>query len=205
MRGILLLVGLLGGFYLQVLAQVLAPLPPADTASVIAAQPRNKLRAAALRVAIPSALLSVGVMAHSPAYSARLFWAKQHMQDEIREAFPGFDTHGLDDYSRQVPLAAAFAMMATGHRGERTAVGFTLIYLLAHELDDGVVSNLKRTTAEARPYNAGDFSSFPSSHTSQAFLTATLLHEHYGRQYPWLSVSGYTVATATAAMRVLGN
>ncbi|ALW86271.1 hypothetical protein AUC43_14970 [Hymenobacter sedentarius] len=163
------------------------------------------MRAAALRIAIPSALLGVGVMAHSPRYSALLCQAKQEIQEETLEEFPAFDAHGLDDYTRHVPLAAAYAMMASGHPGERTAVGFTLIYLLAHELDNGVVSNLKRMSAEARPNNAQDFSSFPSSHTSQAFLTATLLHEQYGRQYPWLSVSGYAVAAATGTMRVLGN
>ena len=84
-------------------------------------------------------------------------------------------------------------------------MSFTLIYLLAHELSEGVVSNLKRLSAEPRPYDPRDLTSFPSSHTSQAFLTATLLHEQYGRRYPWVSVAGYSVAAATGTMRVLGN
>jgi len=159
----------------------------------------------ALRIAVPSALVAVGVLAHSNQYNETLYRAKLDMQHETQEAFRGFDAHGLDDYTRHAPLAMAYTMMATGHRGERTAMSFTLIYLLAHELDAGVVSNLKRLTAEPRPCNPNDLSSFPSSHTSQAFLTATLLHEQYGRQYPWLSVSGYAVATATGAMRLLGN
>ncbi|WP_214606947.1 phosphatase PAP2 family protein [Hymenobacter arizonensis] len=127
------------------------------------------------------------------------------MQSNTLKLFPKFNARGLDDYTRHAPLAAAYAMMATGHKGTRTAAGFTIIYLLAHELDGTVVSNMKRITAEARPNNARDLTSFPSSHTSQAFLTATLLHEQYGRQYPWLSVSGYAVAAATGTMRVLGN
>lgn len=169
------------------------------------AQARHMRRAAALRIAVPAALLGVGVLAHSPTYNQTLYRAKQALQAETQETFSGFDAHGIDDYSRHLPLAVAYGLLATGHRGERTAVGFTLIYLVAHELDQAVVSNLKRLTAEARPNNAADFSSFPSSHTSQAFLTATLLHEQYGRQYPWLSVSGYAVAAATGTMRVLGN
>jgi membrane-associated PAP2 superfamily phosphatase len=159
----------------------------------------------ALRIAIPSVLVGVGVLAHSNQYNETLYRAKLEMQHETQEVFRGFNSHGIDDYTRHLPLAAAYAMMATGHRGERSAVGFTLIYIMAHELDATVVSNLKRITAEPRPYNPKDLSSFPSSHTSQAFLTATLLHEQYGRQYPWLSVSGYAVAAATGTMRVLGN
>ena len=154
---------------------------------------------------MPTALVGVGVLAHSPAYNRALYRAKQDMQAETQEVFAGFDARGVDDYTRHLPLAMAYGLMATGHRGERTAAGFTLIYLAAHELDEGVVSNLKRITAEARPNNANDLSSFPSSHTAQAFLTATLLHEQYGRRYPWVSVSGYAVAAATGTMRVLGN
>ncbi|MBH8557209.1 phosphatase PAP2 family protein [Hymenobacter negativus] len=180
------------------------PALPADSA-IQAPRPVNKARAVALRIAVPSALVAVGVLAHSPTYSTVLCQAKQDMQAETQEIFRGFDAHGIDDYSRHAPLALAYGLMATGHRGERSAVGFTLIYLAAHELDEGIVSNLKRITAEPRPYNAQDLSSFPSSHTSQAFLTATLLHEQYGRQYPWVSVSGYAVATATGAMRLMGN
>ena len=173
--------------------------------SLATAHAHRQFRAVAWRIAMPTALVGVGVLAHSPAYNRALYRAKQDMQAETQEVFAGFDARGVDDYTRHLPLAMAYGLMATGHRGERTAAGFTLIYLAAHELDEGVVSNLKRITAEARPNNANDLSSFPSSHTAQAFLTATLLHEQYGRRYPWVSVSGYAVAAATGTMRVLGN
>lgn len=176
-----------------------------DSVAVVRAPRLSSGQRAALRIAVPSVLVGIGVLAHSPKYNETLCRAKQDMQQETQEVFRGFNAHGIDDYTRHAPLAMAYAMMATGHRGERSAVGFTLIYLVSHELDAGVVSHLKRLTAEPRPYNPNDLSSFPSSHTSQAFLTATLLHEQYGRQYPWLSVSGYAVAAATGTMRVLGN
>jgi len=198
----LLLLSFFTGFNLQVFAQPVAAVA-SDTARPI--KTRTCLQNAALRIAIPSALIGVGVLAHSPRYNATLCQARHDVQRETQEAFGSVDVNGADDYTRHAPLVAAYAMMATGHRGVRTPLGFTLIYLAAHELDAGVVSTLKRRMGEARPYNAADLSSFPSSHTSQAFLTATLLHEQYGRDFPLLSVAGYGVATATGAMRVLGN
>ena len=162
-------------------------------------------RAAALRIAVPSVLVGVGVLAHSPRLNQAMYQAKLDVQAETQATFGTLDAHGIDDYSWHVPLVVAYGLMATGHRGARSAVSFTLIYLLAHELDEGVVSNLKRQSAEPRPYDPRDLTSFPSSHTAQAFLTATLLHEQYGQQYPWLSVAGYAVAAATGTMRVLGN
>ena len=56
-------------------------------------------------------------------------------------------------------------------------MSFTLIYLVAHELNKSVMSDLKRLSSEARPDNPVELISFPSSHLMQAFLTATLLHE----------------------------
>ena len=63
-----------------------------------------------MRIVVPSALLGVGVLAHSPACNQTLCRAKQ----ETQEVFSGFDAHGIDDYTRHVPLAAAYALMATG-------------------------------------------------------------------------------------------
>ncbi|MBD2720957.1 phosphatase PAP2 family protein [Hymenobacter armeniacus] len=185
--------------------QAAAQAPTRPLPDSVTARPAGHLRAALLRVAVPSVAIGVGVLAHKPTFNQTLCKAKQDLQEETQEVFSGFDAHGLDDYTRHAPLALAYGLMATGHKGVRTPLGFTLIYLVAHELDQGVVNHLKRITAEPRPYNAQDLSSFPSSHTSQAFLTATLLHEQYGRQYPWVSVTGYAVATATGTMRVLGN
>ena len=182
-----------------------AQMPPAMPDSVVMAAPRHHGRAVALRIAVPSVLVGVGVLAHSPRFNRTMYQAKLDMQAETQETFGTLDAHGIDDYTRHVPLAMAYALIATGHRGTRPAVSFTLIYLLAHELDEGVVSNLKRLSAEPRPYDPLDLTSFPSSHTSQAFLTATLLHEQYGHQYPMMSVAGYAVAAATGTMRVLGN
>ena len=175
------------------------------TPDTVAATPRHPGRAVALRIVVPSVLVGVGVLAHSPRFNQTMYWAKLDMQAETQETFGTVDSHGIDDYTRHVPLAMAYGLLATGHHGVRPAASFTVIYLLAHELDQTVVSNLKRLSAEPRPYNPRDLTSFPSSHTSQAFLTATLLHEQYGRQYPLVSVAGYSVAAATGTMRVLGN
>ncbi|GAB3731777.1 hypothetical protein GCM10027594_13710 [Hymenobacter agri] len=201
MRRKLILTTLMGALSLTGHAQA----PTARPDSAVATAPQHSGRAVALRIAVPSAFIGIGVLAHSPRLNQTMYQAKLDMQAETQETFGTVNAHGIDDYTRHVPLAVAYGLMATGHRGTLPAVSFTLVYLLAHELDEGVVSHLKRISAEPRPYDPRDLTSFPSSHTSQAFLTATLLHEQYGRQYPWVSVAGYTVAAATGTMRVLGN
>ncbi|TGE22090.1 phosphatase PAP2 family protein [Hymenobacter aquaticus] len=206
-RYVLLLVGSL--LSLRATAQLpTAPLTPDSTVSAPApvvrpATPPLRLltRPATLRVAVPLSLIGVAWLSSQDNVLRR---AKIELQEETREAFPTFDTR-LDDYTRRVPVAAAYALQLAGVKGERGIVPFTLIYLLAHQMNMGLTSNLKKICREQRPDIPTDFSSFPSSHTSEAFMTATLLHEQYGKVSPWISVGGYAVATATGTMRVLHN
>ncbi|MCB2407261.1 phosphatase PAP2 family protein [Hymenobacter lucidus] len=210
-RYVLLLAGSLVGFRAsaQVAATPIAPdstvagaAPLAPVATGPAHRPLQLLtRPATLRVTVPLSLIGVAWLSNQDNL---LRQTKREIQEETLEAFPTFDTR-LDDYTRHVPVAAAYALQLAGVKGERGLVPFTLIYLLAHHVNMGVTSNLKRVVREQRPDSPTDFSSFPSSHTSEAFMTATLLHEQYGKTSPWISVGGYAVATATGTMRVLHN
>ena len=47
--------------------------------------------------------------------------------------------------------------------------------------------------------------SFPSGHTTTAFMTATMLHKEYGYLSPWVTVGAYSCATATGIMRMANN
>ena len=192
----LLLTALLPGRF--GLAQVL---PSPDSVSRPAAVRPWLLRPAVLRTAIPVTLVTLGYISRNENMLDEL---KEEVHEETREHFPHFST-SLDNYTRHAPVWVAYGLYATGMKGERGVVPFSLCYGLSHALSTGVVSHLKRYSHTQRPDVATDFSSFPSAHTAEAFLTATLLHEQFGKGRPWLSVAGYTVATATGAMRMLND
>ncbi|MBT9391800.1 phosphatase PAP2 family protein [Hymenobacter sp. NST-14] len=176
-------------------------LPPADSVSRPAAKPSWLRRPAVWRTAIPVTLVALGYVSRNENVMDEL---KEQVHEETREHFPHFAT-SLDNYTRHAPALLAYGLYAGGLRGERGVVPFSLCYGLAHVLNTGAVSQLKRISATRRPDVAADFSSFPSAHTAEAFMTATLLHEQFGKGHPWLSVAGYSVATATGAMRMLNN
>jgi membrane-associated phospholipid phosphatase len=66
-----------------------------------------------------------------------------------------------------------------------------------------VVGSIKRITNEERP-NGGEHS-FPSGHTSTAFVMATMLFHEFKDTKPALAYSGFAFATATGVLRVLNN
>jgi hypothetical protein len=171
--------------------------PPAPIA-VVARRPRL-----APRLLVPAAFFGYGLLTKNSRTGGESR-INAEMREEVREQFPAFRTH-IDDYTRHAPLVAAYLLPLAGVKGQYNAVDFSLIYLSGHVLNTTLTSNLKRIAGECRPGNASDHSSFPSAHTSQAFFTATLLHEQYRQQSPWISVGGYALATATGAMRMLND
>ncbi|GAA4006235.1 phosphatase PAP2 family protein [Hymenobacter fastidiosus] len=194
----------------QAPAQTPAPAPSPDSThfapgmlnvAAAAKQPLLRQISPALRVGIPLVLIGGSYFGREQKLIRE---ARLEIREEVGENFPAFETR-LDDYTRHVPVAAAYALHLAGVQSARGVVPFTLIHLAAHHLNAGVTSNLKRLCRAPRPDNPTDFSSFPSAHTSQAFMTATLLHEQFGKTSPWISVGGYAVATATGAMRILHN
>ncbi|QJX45965.1 phosphatase PAP2 family protein [Hymenobacter taeanensis] len=151
--------------------------------------------------AIPVGLIGLGYVSRNENIVDEF---KEEVCEETREAFPRFHTT-LDDYTRHMPIVVAYGLYAGGVKGERGVLPFTIIYGLSHALSTGVVTNLKELSHTARPDNPADFSSFPSAHTAEAFMTATLLYEQFGRTRPWVAVGGYSIAAATGAMRMLNN
>ena len=81
-----------------------AQVPALTKDSLVAAQSRKQDQAVAMRIVVPSALLGVGVLAHSPAHNQMLYQAKQEIQEKTQEIFSDFDAHGIDGYTRHVPL-----------------------------------------------------------------------------------------------------
>ena len=110
-------------------------------------------------------------------------------------------TTWVDNVTPCVPAAAHLGLnwlgVASAHSGkERIATLVT-----ASAIQFGVVRGLKHAVDVVRPDGTNDHS-FPSNHTSSAFMGAELVRIEYG---PWWGLGAYSVATATALMRVYNN
>ena len=144
---------------------------------------------------VPAVLVSGGTALHFMTN------AKEHFRDFAQDNFP---YHGsFDDYAQYAPLVTVYALNALGIKGKnnfgnRTALAFKSILL-----NKIIVSNLKIWTNVQRP--SGDAHSFPSGHTSMAFVAAQFLHKEYGDISPWFSIGGYSCAATVGIMRVAKN
>ncbi len=151
-------------------------------------------------VAAPALLIGYGVTAVGergfPVSSQDVYRARQTY-------FPGFRT-GIDDVTFALPALAVYGLGAAGVAGKHAPGQQTVLLLLSGALANGVSLGLKGTAGTLRPDGTTP-NSFPSGHTTNAFVAAEFLHQEYKHRSAWYSVAGYSVAGATGVLRLLNN
>lgn len=108
------------------------------------------------------------------------------------------------DVAEWSPLAAVLVLKAVGVESRSEWNRFAVSGGVSVGLTAISTELLKHSTSHTRP-DGSDNRSFPSGHSAIAFMGATILHHEYGHISPWVSVGGYTAATAVATSRVAGN
>lgn len=121
---------------------------------------------------------------------------------KIQDQFPKTN-NGVDDYFQYVPMAQLYVYDALGFEHQNSVFDQTKYLLISQAISAGTVHLLKHVTNVERPTGA-DFS-FPSGHTTTAFVGATVLYHEFKDTEPLLAWSGYFFATATGVLRITNN
>ena len=95
-------------------------------------------------------------------------------------------------------------MDAAGLKGKNKPQQQFLFYALGNITATVIVQPMKRIIGRERP-NKSDFHSFPSGHTSTAFVAAEFLHQEFGHYSHWISIAGYVTAATTGYLRMYNN
>ncbi len=113
---------------------------------------------------------------------------------------PSF-SYKADEVLRFVPAVALVGMKALGVESRTKRWSELLVRSAVSTAIMGIsVESTKRLVGRVRP-DGSDERSFPSGHSSAAFLTASLFAKEYGHLNPWYSVAAYGVASSTALLR----
>ena len=150
--------------------------------------------------AVPAALIMPGTITLLPASHSWL--SKYSIHDKVIRLFPGVNSP-VDNYLQYAPLAALFALKASGVRSRSDLINQLAITAKAELLMSVIVLGMKSGISSTRP--SGAMHSMPSGHTAQAFVSATILDMEYRDTSPWISVAGYAAATTTGMYRMINN
>ena len=166
-----------------------------DSATVAPSKPEKSFLKKSI---VPLSLIGAGLIVN---YSNGVF-GKENLQENIQNRYPNFSTNA-DDYLQFAPAAMMYAadiFKVPSKNDAFTQTKYLVIAMLANTI---VVQSMNRITNEVRP-NGSEYS-FPSGHTSTAFVMATVLFHEFKDTKPAFAYSGFAFATATGVLRVLNN
>lgn len=148
---------------------------------------------------VPLALIGCGVA----SVGNYTYVGDYPMRHTIQENAPGFRTH-IDDYLQYAPYLELGATALFGVQSRDNRVNTLLIIAKSELLMCATVTAVKYSTRVWRP-DGSTRNSFPSGHTAQAFLAASIVHTELRHKSQWYGVGAYAVATSVGALRMLNN
>jgi membrane-associated phospholipid phosphatase len=140
---------------------------------------------------IPLSLISAGALLN-------IGTIKNHIQD----IFPDTHTH-IDNYLQYAPIAQLYLYDGLGFKHQNSVFTQTKYLAISHLFSGFLVQVLKTTTQVKRP--VGGNTSYPSGHTTNAFVNAAILYHEFKDTDPWLAYSGYAIASATGILRMTND
>jgi hypothetical protein len=111
---------------------------------------------------------------------------------------------GFDTYLQFAPAAAVYSLNLAGIKGQHNYRDISMIWAMSNLIAEGAVFSLKGISHQLRP-DGSDYSSFPSGHTAEAFLSAEFMRQEYKDVSPWYGIAGYAMATATGFLRMYND
>ena len=126
-----------------------------------------------------------------------------NFRDIRQKTIPSF-RYDYDTYLQFAPLTLTFALKYFGLQSKSNWSELGVSSSLSMGLGLGLVILLKDNIEERRPEYAA-MRSFPSGHTTIAFIGASILSKEYKDNYPYLSIAGYTTAGITGLSRIMNN
>lgn len=110
----------------------------------------------------------------------------------------------IDDYLQYASAASVYLLDLFGVKAKHNFKDRTLMLGMSAIFAAMSVNAMKYTIKENRPDQSAR-NSFPSGHTTVAFMSAEFLWQEYKDVSIWYGIAGYSVATATGVLRMYNN
>lgn len=148
---------------------------------------------------VPALLIGYGAY----TFNGGGFYTNQEANRDIHKVFPTFRTRA-DDILIFAPYLELGAVILSGVESRDDRLNIGLVLLKSELIMLTSVFAVKSLSQETRP-DGSDNLSFPSGHTAQAFLAASIVHTEFRDKSQWYGVGAYTIATSVAALRMINN
>jgi membrane-associated phospholipid phosphatase len=150
-------------------------------------------------LAVPAVLIGYGAY----TFNGGGFYTNQDAQRDIHRLFPASNSR-IADYLIFVPYLELGAVTLAGVQSRNDRLNVLLIIAKSEAIMLSSTFVVKALSHEERP-DGSDNLSFPSGHTAQAFLAASIVHTEFRDKSQWYGVGAYAIATSVAGLRMIVN
>jgi membrane-associated phospholipid phosphatase len=148
---------------------------------------------------VPAILIGYGAY----TFNGGGFYTNQNANRDIHRLFPTYRTKA-DNILIIAPYLELGAVALAGVESRDDRLNTGLIILKSEALMLATVFAIKNLSHETRP-DGSDNLSFPSGHTAQAFLAASIVHTEFRDKSQWYGIGAYGIATSVAALRMINS
>jgi membrane-associated phospholipid phosphatase len=148
-------------------------------------------------LAVPTLLIGYGAY----TFNGGGFYTNQDAQRDIHRLFPKNNTR-IADYLIFAPYLELGAVALAGVESRNDRINVLLVIAKSEAIMLGSTFVVKALSKEERP-DGSDNLSFPSGHTAQAFLAASIVHTELRDKSQWYGVGAYAVATSVGVLRMV--
>lgn len=130
-------------------------------------------------------------------------YSSYQAQKDIQAKF-GSNKAPIDDYLIYGPYVEFAALILLKQKCKNDMVNTLLLIAKSEAIMWAMVYPLKYFTHVERP-DGSDSYSFPSGHTSEAFVAATIVYREYRYKSVWYGIGAYALATTVGTYRMINN
>lgn len=124
---------------------------------------------------------------------------------DIREKFnPDRRISNIDDFLVVSPVATVYGLDLMGVEPKNNFLDRTVVLGTASAIVISAVVVTKRNVTARRPVGKSK-ASFPSGHTSMAFMSAEFMNQELKHLSPWYGIAAYGIAGFTGYMRLYND
>ncbi|TCC99827.1 phosphatase PAP2 family protein [Pedobacter psychroterrae] len=162
---------------------------------------RNMKKISISSFAVPAVFIGYGIVSLSGDNAIRRL--DYTTNNELREDHPTFVLK-IDNITRYTPAVAVYGLDLLGVKAKHNVIDRSVMLLMSAVIAQASVNGIKSLSHRMRP-NGSASNSFPSGHTSFAFMSAEFLNQEYKDQSVWYGIGGYAIATGTGILRLYNN
>jgi membrane-associated phospholipid phosphatase len=151
------------------------------------------------RLIMPAVFVGTGLL----MINNGIYDRKDVRHDLRTTLFPNFKTD-IDDYLIFAPAISLVAFDVLSSQNRHAVTRQVALLAASGALASAIMWPMKKITNEPRPNGENNYS-FPSGHTTYAFVVATMVSREFKGKSKWIGIASYTAAGTTGLFRVLND